>query len=70
MENPEYALIVVTPEAGGPGTYPVDVYGLSTDKKELESGGHLLCDGSSDWSFVVVPWPLPDMRPVEDISVA
>lgn len=70
MTDQDYALIVVTPEAGGPGSYPVNVYGTSTNREQLEEDGHLLCDGSSGWTFVVVTWPLPEMQPMEDISVA
>jgi len=58
----EYALIVVTPESDGPGSYPVAVYGPDT-KESLTNAGHLLCDGSSGWTFVVVTWPLPEMQP-------
>jgi hypothetical protein len=66
----QYALIVVSPEALGPGSYPVDVYGPSTDRQDLEEGGHLLCDGSSGWTFVVVTWPLPEIQDTSNISVA
>lgn len=56
-----YALIVEMP---GSGT-EVEVYGTTSDRAALEQEGHLLCDGSAGWSFVVVPWPLPAMQPAE-----
>lgn len=61
----EYALIVYMPESQGPGSKPVNVYGSVSDFDTLEAMGHLLCDGSSGWTFIVVPWPLPEIEPAK-----